>query len=76
MKKFVIQWRKFDFKKSCIFKDMEFWIFKDFSRIFNLIFIDFIPYFKSQKGGFYPQESRVDVTRDLRGCDVARKATC
>ena len=34
--KFVIQWRKFELKRSYIFKDMDFWIswiFLDFSRI-------------------------------------------
>ena len=41
-KKFVIQWRKFGFKRSCIFKLMNFsslWPFSNFYLIFKLIFI-------------------------------------
>ena len=40
-----------------------------------MIFIDFISYLKSQKGGFYPQELRADVARNPRGCNMAHKAT-
>ena len=35
---------------SYIFKRYVVLNFLDFSQIFNLIFIDFIPYFKSKKG--------------------------
>ena len=39
VKRFVIQWRKFEFKRSYIFKDIDFrifWIFLDFSKISSL----------------------------------------
>ena len=50
-KKFVIQWRKFGLKRSCIFWVMNLWVyalFSDFNSIFKLIF----SYLKSQKRGF------------------------
>ena len=53
-KKFVIQWRKFGLKRSCIFKVMNFWNFcpfSDFYLIFKLIFMN-ISLFKSRKKGF------------------------
>ena len=55
--KFVSQWRKFEFKRSYIFKDMDFsisWIFLDFSRIY----FDFKPFKNGKKGDFIsPQNS-------------------
>ena len=41
MKKSVIQWRKFEFKRSYIYEDMSFWIFMEFI----LIFLEFISIF-------------------------------
>ena len=43
-KKFLIQWRNFGLKRSCIFKVKNFsslWPFFDFNLIFKLIFIKF-----------------------------------
>ena len=54
-KKFVIQWRKFGLKRSCIFKVMNFQSlcpFWDFNLNFNEFLIS-ISYLKSQKGVFY-----------------------
>ena len=40
-----------------------------------LILMDLIFFKMAKKGVFFPQESRADVARDPRGCDMARKAT-
>ena len=54
-REFVIQWRKFGLKRSCILRNMNFWSFSPFSDfylnfkvIFRLIFL-----LKSQKGGVF-----------------------
>ena len=38
MKKFVIQWRKFESKKSYIEKDMNFWILWNFIEFYGFYF--------------------------------------
>ena len=66
MNKFVRRWRKFEFKRSYIFKDMDslsFWIFLDFSRIY----FDLILFKKMQKGVLYLHKTRgADVARGTR----------
>ena len=56
LNKFVSQWRKFEIKKSYIFKDIDFrifWIFLDFSIIY-FDFYRFNSFYKWQKGGYFP----------------------
>ena len=52
MKKFFIQWRKFESKRICIKKDMNFlflWNFLEFSGFFRH-FLDFLDLILLQKG--------------------------
>ena len=75
-KKFVIQWRKFELKRSCIFKVMNFW-----SLCLFLIFIWFLnwflyqfPLFKiAKKGGSYLQV--LTWRAGAAGADMARGTT-
>ena len=60
--KFMLQWRKFEFKRSYICKDMGFLIFLIFLD-FSKIYFDFLLIFKMQKRGFYLHRTR--------GADVA-----
>ena len=74
-KKIVIQWRKFEIKRSYNFKDMYFWIFwifQDFSRIYFRFFLNE----NHKKGVYFPQDLRRTCgARDPRECDTACKAT-
>ena len=65
MKKFVIQWRKFEFKTSYFFKILIYEISRFFWILleFILIFTDFNSFKKLQKGVIFPQEPRADVAR-------------
>ena len=62
----MIQWRKFEFKKSSIFKILISEFYRFFSE-FILIFTDLILFKKGKKGGYFHG--------DPRRCDVACKAT-
>ena len=77
MKKFVIQRRKFEFKRSYIFKDMNFWSFwilMDSSRIY-FEFYRFYFLFKIAKRGYLSAGTVGDVAQAPRECDMTRKAT-
>ena len=55
MKKFVIQWRKFEFKRSYIYEDMNFLDFLEFISIFLGIYFNFFR-LKRQKCGVGPAQ--------------------
>ena len=62
MKKFVIQWRKFELKRSYIFKVIDFLNILDF---FQILF-DLFPYLKLQKGVNFRRTCGADVARETR----------
>ena len=69
MKKFLIQWRKFELKRSYRNEDINFSILGNFSRFyfdFFKYFSDLFPYLKMQKV--------VILSHGTRGADVARCA--
>ena len=82
-KKFLIQWRKFEIKRSDNFKDMDywiFWIFLDFLE-FILFLYRFCSLLKIAKMGFIsvgPWGWRCKQswcgTGDLCGCNAARRS--
>ena len=74
--KFLSQWRKFEFKWSYIFKDMDFWIFWIFLDFFRIYF-DFNPFKKWQKGGIFSARTtgQRGAAWDPRGCEMTPKAT-
>ena len=82
-KQFVIQWRKFGLKRSCILKVMNLGslcLFLIFYLIFKSIFKCFFPYLNREKGGELtvgddvargPRRRANVAGRSARGCDVA-----
>ena len=71
-KKIAIQWRNFEFKRSYIFKVIDFWIFWIF-----LDFIEFISFKKNTKKGFFYLHRTPELSwhAGLKRMRLARKAT-
>ena len=75
-KEFVIQWRKFRSKRSCILRNMNFWIFILFFPIFIWFLIEFLSIFSienHEKGGEITCGWRGE--RSWRGARVHRAVT-
>ena len=60
----VSQWRKFELKRSYIFKDIDYWFFWIFSGIY-FDFYEFNSFKKWQKGGLISTEPAELTWRDV-----------